>query len=309
MDKNSRILIVGGSGFLSGTLARRAISQNHQVWTVTRGQRPLPKGVTGLTTNRKNRRLFERVLKGANTKFDLVIDCIGYDPEDARTDIAVFRSLTSHVIFVSTDFVYDPAFRVFPQSEEAKRYTTEGYGGKKRLCEIEFLNNKTEDLAWTIVRPCHIYGPGSLLGCIPLHSRDPHLLSKIKNGETLHLVGGGHFLQQPILARDLSDLILSLEGNTNAYSETFCATGPDTVESREYYRIIAKLIGAPDPNIEEIPITHHLSANPDSKPFLCHRIYNISKLKSCGAKVPKTSLYDGLQEHIKSLLAEESKTR
>ena len=35
----------------------------------------------------------------------------------------------------------------------------------------------------------------------------------------------------------------------------------------------------------------------------------IERLKSCGAKVPKTSLYDGLQEHIKSLLAEESKTR
>ena len=35
-----KVLVIGGSGFLSGTLARTALSQGHQVWTITRGQRP-----------------------------------------------------------------------------------------------------------------------------------------------------------------------------------------------------------------------------------------------------------------------------
>lgn len=43
-----KILTLGGSGFVSGTLARLALAQGHQVWTVTRGQRPLPAGVKGL---------------------------------------------------------------------------------------------------------------------------------------------------------------------------------------------------------------------------------------------------------------------
>ena len=31
-------------------------------------------------------------------------------------------------------------------------------------------------MQWTILRPCHIYGPGSQLGCLPLHGRDPKLI-------------------------------------------------------------------------------------------------------------------------------------
>ena len=40
------ILLVGGSGFVSGALARLAVSQGYRVWTVTRGQHALPAGVT-----------------------------------------------------------------------------------------------------------------------------------------------------------------------------------------------------------------------------------------------------------------------
>ncbi len=37
-----KILILGGSGGLSGTLARMALKQGKEVWTVTRGKRSLP---------------------------------------------------------------------------------------------------------------------------------------------------------------------------------------------------------------------------------------------------------------------------
>ena len=51
-SSQSKILIVGGSGFLSGTLAQRAVSRDNKVWTVTRGQRPLPTGSTNLIADR-----------------------------------------------------------------------------------------------------------------------------------------------------------------------------------------------------------------------------------------------------------------
>jgi nucleoside-diphosphate-sugar epimerase len=297
----SSLLILGGSGFVSGTLARRAVAQGHRVWTLTRGQRPLPDGVTSLVADRQDRAAFERAVSGVGTRWDLVVDCIGYDPADAHQDIALFRDRTPHLVFVSTDFVFDPARRRFPQGEEAVAYASDGYGGKKRLCELELIDGDSGDMAWTILRPCHIYGPGSLPGCLPLHGRDPQLLSRLRSGEPLRLVGGGHFLQQPILAGDLADLILSLAGNEQTYRRIFCAAGPDILESRDVYRIIADLLGV-ELRVEEIPVSQHLTEHPDAAPFLCHRIYDLSRLRAAGARVPGTPVEQGLREHVESLL-------
>ena len=296
------ILIIGGSGFLSGTVAQRAVAEGHTVWTITRGQRPLPEGVIGLTVDRGDPAAFQQAVTRAETEWNLVIDCIGYEPPHAQQDIAVFQDLTPHLVFVSTDFVYHPAHRRFPQAEETDYYLSDGYGGKKRRCELEFINGDTGDMRWTIVRPCHIYGPGSQLGCLPCHGRDPQLIAKLQAGETLQLVGGGHFLQQPILAGDLADLILRMQGNENSYSQIFCAAGPDIIESRAYYRIIADILNA-TLRVEEIPVSDYLTNHPASAPFLCHRIYDLSKLARAGVKTPTTPMAQGLREHVESLLS------
>ena len=238
---------------------------------------------------------------GAGTQWDLVVDCIGYEPADMRQDIAVFRDLARHFAFVSTDFVFDPAHRLFPQDEESEHYLKDGYGGKKRLCELELIGGDTHDMAWTILRPCHIYGPGSQLGCLPRHSRDAELISRLRSGQVLQLVGGGHFLQQPILARDLAALILNAGNDSSTYGQIFCAAGPDITESRDYYRIIADIL-AVDFRIEEVLVGQHLAAHPEAAPFLCHRVYDLSKLQSSGVEIPGTSIEQGLREHVESLL-------
>jgi nucleoside-diphosphate-sugar epimerase len=133
-------------------------------------------------------------ISNVDTIWDLVVDCIGFTATDGKQDIALFRDRTPHLVFVSTDFVYNPAQRTLPQGEETKHYLTEGYGGNKRLAELALINGDTGDISWSILRPCHIYGLGSRLGCMPLHSRDPELINQLKAGKPLTLVGGGYFL-------------------------------------------------------------------------------------------------------------------
>jgi nucleoside-diphosphate-sugar epimerase len=294
------VLIIGGSGFVSGTLAKRALAAGHAVWTVTRGERSLPDGVTPLIVDRQDREHFASVIAATGVTWDLVVDCIGFTPADAEQDVEVFRERAKHLVFVSTDFVYEPSARQFPQAEEGL-FQTGSYGGNKRRCELVFINSDCGDMAWTVVRPCHIYGPGSLLGCLPLHGRDPELIAKLQAGETLELVGGGHFLQQPILARDLADLILSAAGNERSYDQIFCAAGPDIVESVEYYRIIADVLGV-ELSVNELSVADYLAANPGAANFLCHRIYDMSKLVDAGLWAPSTSLQEGLAEHVASLM-------
>ena len=296
-----RILIVGGSGFLSGTIARVAQAQGHRVWAITRGARPLPDGVTGLIADRHDSAAFAAMIAGAGQEWDLVIDCIAFEPEDARQDLAVFPAVARQLVLVSTDFVYDPAHRRFPQDEESSHYVADGYGGKKRRCELALIEGDGGRMAWSIVRPCHIYGPGSRLGCLPLHGRDPELITRLRAGEALQMVGGGHFLQQPILARDLAELILSMAGNPRTYGQVFCAAGPDMIESRDYYRIIGEILGV-EARIEEVPVAAHLAERPADAPFMCHRIYDLAKLRAAGARLPATPIEVGLREHVASLV-------
>jgi nucleoside-diphosphate-sugar epimerase len=268
---------------------------------VTRGQRALAPGVTPITADRKDSHALAQAIAAARTDWDLVVDCIAYDPADARQDIMIFRERAQHLILVSTDFVYDPRQRHLPQAEEPAAYIAAGYGGQKRLAELELLDGATGALQWSVVRPCHIYGPGSQLGCLPLHGRDPQLIQRLRAGEPLQLVGGGYFLQQPILARDLSDTILSMAGNPATYGQIFNVRGPDTVESRAYYQIIADVLGV-GLTVEEISVARALAERPEIAPFLCHRIYDLSKLVASGASVPSTPLSEGLAEHVASLL-------
>jgi nucleoside-diphosphate-sugar epimerase len=289
-----RLLIVGGSGFLSGTLARVALERGHDVTVVTRGLRPAPSGVTVLVADRGDREPFARVIAAHGTEWDLVVDAIPYSREDARQDVEVFAGRARRFVFVSTDFVYDPARRTVPQTEHNAFYANDGYGGRKREAERLLEQTPTETLAWTILRPAHIYGPGSRLGCLPLHSRDPELVEHIRRGRPLHLVGGGRFLQHAIFVGDLAETILDCAARPAAVGKILNVAGPDIFESSAYYRILGGFLGC-DVSIEEVPVAEFLIGQPDKAPFCCDRVYDLSALRAAGFTLPATTLERGLR--------------
>ncbi len=296
----SNILVIGGSGFLSGTVAALALAHGHSVWTITRGQKPGIPGTHRLIADRKDPSAFAETIKGARTEWDLVIDCIAYDPADIRQDLAVLEAVAGHLIFVSTDFVYDPTRRRFPQNEDSDFYLTEGYGGLKRRCELELVSANAGEMRWSILRPSHIYGPGSLPGCLPLHGRDPRLVERLRAGEPLKLVGGGRFLQHPIFAGDLAQVMLGMSGNDATYGRIFCVAGPDIIESLTYYRIIADLLRV-KLAVESVDVDWYLKDNPGAAPFMCHRFYDLQRLRDAGIALPATPLTRGLEQQIAGL--------
>lgn len=295
-----KLLILGGSGFVSGTLARTALGAGHNVWVITRGKRPVPPGATALVADRRDGTAFEAAVRGAGTNWDLVIDSIGFEPGDAAQDLTLFRDRAAHLVFISTDFVFDPAHRRYPQAEQSDHYLADGYGGKKRQCELIFLESDPGRMAWTILRPCHIYGPGSLLGCLPMHGRDAKLIERLRAGETLKLAGGGHFLQQPVFAPDLARTILSCHGNPRATGQIYQVAGPDILTSRRYYQTVADALGVAL-KIEEVPVEPLWNHQPDLRPFLCHRIYDLGRLRQHNLVAPATPVEEGLRVHVKSL--------
>src|SRR5688572_14934144 len=100
------LLILGGTGFLSGVMARAARGEGHTVTIVTRGRsaRPVPAGVTALVADRQERDAFVALFAGR--RYDGVIDCIAYTAADAETDVAAFAGQVGQLVMISTDFTY-----------------------------------------------------------------------------------------------------------------------------------------------------------------------------------------------------------
>ena len=291
-----RILIIGGSGFVSGTLARMAVALGHEVTVVTRGQRAVPSGVAVVTVDRNDRAEFARGIASL-PDWDLVVDAIGYTPDNTRQDVEVFRGRTRRLVFISTDFVYDPGSRRIPRTEHGTAYATHGYGGLKREAEIVLQQTPVAHLPWTILRPSHIYGPGSLPGCLPMHGRDPQLIGHILESRPLHLVEGGKFLQHPVFAPDLAETILSAAGNTAAVGRVLNVAGPNVVGSHAYFRMLGKLLGR-EVTIEEVPVGDFLAEHPEKAPFCSDRVYDLTALKASGLRQPATSLESGLRQQL-----------
>lgn len=306
-----KILIIGGSGRLSGTLAER-LRGDHEVWALTRGNQPAKEGITPLKADRNNEEDFQNVILNTNVKWDMVFDCICMNKAHAAQDLAVLSKVTNRLVVISTDSVYDHTQKKTPQNEdgcfEEIKEDSDGfnYGANKRQMEevfLEYFNSPAatpESIQVTLFRPGHIYGPGFLIGCYPNHSRQADLPEYMRSGQPLDLVAGGIYITQPIYVDDLVDTMIDCVDNTKTYNQIFCIGGPDAVENKIYYELMGEHLGVPV-TINEIPLTGFLDSHPEFAGHLCHRIYDLSKLKETGVKMPGTSLKEGLKKHLTAL--------
>ena len=298
-----QVLVIGGSGHVSGAVVRAALTEGYKVYTLTRGTRPAVGNVVELHADRHDTEAVQKVAESiSGERFDAVIDCICYNADDMKQDLELFAPLTDDLLFVSTDWVYEPTLRRFPQPVENSPYITsdrdgfEAYGWGKLMAENYLREHAPAHLKYTIFRPCHIYGMPSELGCFPGHCRDKELIAKLLKGETLQLVDNGRLLQQPIDCDDLAKTMISCIGNAKAYGKVFNRAGPDIVESRKYYEIIAETLGV-ELKTENLDYDAVVKEKPGQRPFLFHRIYTLDDLKNAGVYVPATSLAEGLKKH------------
>lgn len=296
-----KALIIGGSGALSGELAAQLLPEN-EVWTITRGNRKVISGAHSLICDRNNTEHFKSVIVNENTGWDVVFDCICMNKEHALSDIDVLSKVTDRLVVISTDSVYDPDRKCIPQGEEGFFIENDEctYGGNKRCMErafIDYMAQPNHSLNITIFRPGHIYGKGLKLGCYPECSRSDVLIDMLKSGTPLPLVGYGTYIIQPIYVKDLARVMIDCITNTKCFNEIFCIGGPERIENRIYYDILAGLLNV-NASYTEIPLQNYAKVHPEYAGHLCHRCYDLSKLSKTGIQLPSTTLRDGLKDAL-----------
>jgi nucleoside-diphosphate-sugar epimerase len=171
-----RILVVGGTGFIGGPLARRLRQQDHRVVTFHRGDA----SERGETIRGDRRQLPAFRDRFARLEPDVAVDTIAYSEADAEGLVRAFRGLARRVVVLSSQDVYAAFGRLLglesgapeavPLSEEsALRASRYPYRARARPGEMAYDYDKIEvektvtgvaELPVTILRlPC-VYGPG-----------------------------------------------------------------------------------------------------------------------------------------------------
>ncbi|GAA2719669.1 NAD-dependent epimerase/dehydratase family protein [Cellulomonas aerilata] len=103
-----QILVVGGTGWLGGTVVRAALERGHEVAALSRGRSGRPAdGVVALTADRDHAEDLGRALAGR--RFDAVVDTSGYTVAGARSTAEHLADVGAYAYVSSLN-----AYRDFP---------------------------------------------------------------------------------------------------------------------------------------------------------------------------------------------------
>ncbi|WP_091467997.1 NAD-dependent epimerase/dehydratase family protein [Paenarthrobacter nitroguajacolicus] len=261
-----RILVLGGTAFLSAEIARQAVEAGHEVTCLARGSSTSPPD--GVTWVRSDRAAGATAFAEIDGRWDEVVD-VSRDPVQARVALDVLGPSAAHWTFVSSCSVYadhsvpdaDENAALLEPLPEGQAGTPETYGESKSAIEQMTLAAVGEKAH--IVRAGLIGGPGDgtdRYGYWPARfaaNTDTVLVPDIPDDAT-----------QIIDVRDLAAWILQSaeEGLTGIYN----ALG-EVVRFEDYIVESQRAVGTPDfvvPDVDWL-VQHGVEywSGPDSLPL------------------------------------------
>ena len=130
-----KLLVIGGTGLLSGAVFSEAIRNKWDVTIVIRGSKIslVPKEVNIIQADYRNRPFMETALKGKH--YDAVVDFICYNKEQIAYSIDLLHTVADQYLFISTTYVYDISIPGIKTEESKKIFLDWNYSVNKWACE------------------------------------------------------------------------------------------------------------------------------------------------------------------------------
>jgi nucleoside-diphosphate-sugar epimerase len=237
-----KVLFIGGTGFISTAVSRKAIERGMELYLLNRGIRSteIP-GAIQLTGDIHHPESISNALK--NLKFDVVVDWIAYTPEDIERDIALFHGSTKQFVFISSASAYQkPVLNYIITESTPLENPYWEYSRNKIACEDLLMKAyRDENFPVTIVRPSYTYNtylPIAIggFGCYTLADR-------MLKGKPIIVHGDGSSLWVNTHAEDFAKGFLGLLGNEKAIGQAFHITSDEVLTWNQIYQTIAEVLG------------------------------------------------------------------
>ncbi len=182
-----KVLVMGGTEFVSSSLAKYLISKGYTVDIFTRGIKPVK--YEGIRNHFKGDRKLVEDLKANLSKeyYDYVFDISAYVKEDVKKLIGVLnRESLKRYVFCSSGAVYIPSDEIVGEEfTRGENFNWGSYGyDKKEAEDYLFQLWEKEKFPITIFRPTYIYGEENNL------YRETYLFDRITQGLAIPIPSG-----------------------------------------------------------------------------------------------------------------------
>lgn len=301
-----RVLVTGGSEFISLHVVRSLLRGDHEVTVLNRGRRNdrLPPGVRVIVADRKDHEGLKARLAGE--RFEAVYD-LTYAPTIGQDVAALLDAVgpsLKHVLFCSTGRVYDHALPI-PYDEETPRNFYWGeYARNKIAAEDVLLERYHRDgVPFTILRPTHVIGP------LNTRNNETFFFDRILRGRPVLVPGHGGWLRQFGHVEDLADAFAAALGNPKAFCRAYNATGEEIVTQVGFVELIAELLDRPVELQHFDPALLKRFERPEpvfgqNLAYDCHAVYTTSRLRAELGIRPRYTLASGLDQTFEWYLKE-----
>ena len=279
-----RVLVVGGTEFISLHLVRALLRDRHEVVVLNRGRHPgrVPAGVKTIVADRKDHAALGRVLAGE--RFDGLVD-ITYAPttgDDVRALLAALGGRAGHAIFVSTGRVHDHALPI-PYHEDTPRNLYWGEYAKNKIeGEDAYLGS---GLPASVVRPTHVFGP------LNTRNNETFFFDRLVRARPVLVPGPGGWLRQFGHVEDLADAMAAMLGDRRAFGRAYNVSGEESITQVGFVELIAEVIERPASLV-------HVATAPFGQNLVydCHAVYTTTRIRAELGLRPRYTLASGLAQ-------------
>lgn len=299
------ILIIGGTRNLGYFLAKRILADGHHLTILNRGitRDDLPDNIARLRCDRTHPQQLRRAIGGRS--FDVVIDNVMYNEDEAQAIVDILRGRVGHYIFMSTGQVYlvrKGLTRPFkesdyegelipPPTENTYDYEEWLYGMDKRKAEAVFARAYAEfEFPYTALRMPMVNSERDNF------NRLYNYMLRIKDGGPILVPDVPNYPLRHVYTSDVVEVIMTLIKTGLGKGKAYNISQDETVSLHDFLMMLGELMGL-EPRIHVIE-RHILEANgflPECSPF--SEIW-MSELDNTLSKVELGATYTPLREYL-----------
>ena len=275
-----RILVTGGTVFVSKYVAKYFQSNKYEVYVLNRGSKQQIENINLICANRNN---LKDCLK--DFYFDSIIDVCGYNQQDIKNILDAVGGFKDY-IFISSSAVYpETNMQSFSENQSIGVNKIWGKYGTDKIEAEEYLISKVPNAY--ILRPPYLYGPMQNV------YREPFVFECALKNRKFYIPNDGKMKLQFFHVDDLCKVIEKIL-EKHPTNHIYNVGNTESIDINTFIELCYKVVGTP---LEKVYVTEHNNQR-DYFSFYDYE-YSLDVTKQSELLMEEKDLFEGLKESYK----------